>query len=447
MSMSVSFKKASNKTNLKHNNREFTEKQKEKNSHIDYDRTEQNKTLVKEDLKKLYEREFGQALEKYNDKQKRKDRKIDSYYEHIKDSKKTFVQQEMIIQVGDKDDFNSPEDFKKANEILEEWFEDFEERNPNLKVYNAVIHNDEASPHLHLNFVPVAGDYKRGLEKQVSFDRAIKQQDDTLNKRRPFKDWRDKEVNLVADLLQERGIERKLVGTNEYKDVNEYKEKKDLEREIKTLEKDLSQKKNELINLTNEKPKKINTKAIKAKNEMKDVKVKSGEKFLGLDIKETKTKETGNIILPEKSFRRLVKDAEQNEQLKGQVEKYLETDLVQENKKLEGKLDRAITLNQGNIETHNELKRDYSKALVENDELKEKVKSLKKEIGVIYSNVKTMLKDYTADKDMFKRIFKSLTNEIKERVRGSEFERIDDEENKKERKQERENKRSHGPRR
>ncbi|MDN6641378.1 MAG: plasmid recombination protein, partial [Tetragenococcus sp.] len=287
MSMSVSFKKASNKTNLKHNNREFTEKQKEKNSHIDYDRTEQNKTLVKEDLKKLYEREFGQALEKYNDKQKRKDRKIDSYYEHIKDSKKTFVQQEMIIQVGDKDDFNSPEDFKKANEILEEWFEDFEERNPNLKVYNAVIHNDEASPHLHLNFVPVAGDYKRGLEKQVSFDRAIKQQDDTLNKRRPFKDWRDKEVNLVADLLQERGIERKLVGTNEYKDVNEYKEKKDLEREIKTLEKDLSQKKNELINLTNEKPKKINTKAIKAKNEMKDVKVKSGEKFLGLDIKET----------------------------------------------------------------------------------------------------------------------------------------------------------------
>ncbi|MDN6195733.1 MAG: plasmid recombination protein, partial [Atopostipes suicloacalis] len=216
MSMSVSFKKASNKTNLKHNNREFTEKQKEKNSHIDYDRTEQNKTLVKEDLKKLYEREFGQALEKYNDKQKRKDRKIDSYYEHIKDSKKTFVQQEMIIQVGDKDDFNSPEDFKKANEILEEWFEDFEERNPNLKVYNAVIHNDEASPHLHLNFVPVAGDYKRGLEKQVSFDRAIKQQDDTLNKRRPFKDWRDKEVNLVADLLQERGIERKLVGTNEY---------------------------------------------------------------------------------------------------------------------------------------------------------------------------------------------------------------------------------------
>ena len=63
-------------------------------------------------------------------------------------------------------------------------------RNPNLKVYNAVIHNDEASPHMHLNFVPVASGYKRGLEKQVSFDRAIMQQDVTLDKMRPFDDWR-----------------------------------------------------------------------------------------------------------------------------------------------------------------------------------------------------------------------------------------------------------------
>jgi len=165
MSMSVSVKKSSNKTNLNHNNRKFTEKQKEKNSHIDFDRTHDNKSLIQNDLKELYEQEFAKPLEKYNDKQTRNDRKIENYYEHIKDSKKTSLQQEMIIQVGDKDDFKNEDDFEKANKILEDWFEDFEERNPNLKVYNAVIHNDEASPHLHLNFVPVAGDYKRGLEK------------------------------------------------------------------------------------------------------------------------------------------------------------------------------------------------------------------------------------------------------------------------------------------
>lgn len=142
----------------------------------------------------------------------------------------------MIIQVGNKDDFSSREDYEKANQILEEWFNGFAERNPNLKVYNAVIHNDEATPHLHLNFVPVAEDYKRGLEKQVSFNKAIASQDENFNQERPFENWREKEMAVLENLMKERGIERKLVGTNDYKDVNDYKEKKQLESEIQELE-------------------------------------------------------------------------------------------------------------------------------------------------------------------------------------------------------------------
>ena len=160
----------------------------------------------------------------------------------------------MIIQVGDKDDFSSKQDFERANEILEEWLSEFEKRNPNLKIYNAVIHNDEASPHMHLNFVPVASGYKRGLEKQVSFDRAITQQDPTLDKTRPFDDWREKEVNLLGEMLKERSIERKIVGTNDYKDVREYKERKDLQREIQQLEKDLANKKNKLLEMSERLP-------------------------------------------------------------------------------------------------------------------------------------------------------------------------------------------------
>ncbi|PTB91921.1 plasmid recombination enzyme, partial [Marinobacter sp. B9-2] len=230
MGMSVSVKKATNKTSIKHNNRKMNDKEKERNSHIDPERENENNYLVQEDIRELYQREFSEPLENYNSKQKRNDRKINDYYKHIQSSKKTAVQQEMIIQVGDKDDFLNKENREIANAILEEWFHDFEKRNPNLKVYNAVIHNDEASPHLHLNFVPVAGDYKRGLEKQVAFDRAIIQQDPTLNKTRPFDDWRNKEVDLLEKKLLERGIERKIVGTNKYEDVNEYKEKKDLEK-------------------------------------------------------------------------------------------------------------------------------------------------------------------------------------------------------------------------
>lgn len=233
MGMSISLKKDTRKTNIKHNNRKMTDDEKKKNNHIDFSRSHENNYLVSKSLKELYKTEFGQAQKDYNDKQKRADRKIHNYYDHVQKGKKTSLQQEMILQVGDKDDFNeNPEKRDLANEVLEEWFQKFEERNPNLKVYNAVIHNDEASPHMHLNFVPVATGYKRGMDKQVSFDKAILQQDHTLNKERPFDDWRNKEVLLLEKMLKERGIERDLIGTNDFKDVNDLKEKKDQLREL-----------------------------------------------------------------------------------------------------------------------------------------------------------------------------------------------------------------------
>jgi len=231
MSVSVSLQKSTKRTNIKHNNREMSEKEKAKNSHIDYNKSDENVYLVKKDIREIYEQEFGQALEAYNAKQKRNDRKIDDYYKHIEASKKTSTQQEMIVQIGDKDDFENDESREQATEILAKWVEGFEERNPNLKIYNAVIHNDEASTHLHLNFVPVAEGYQRGLEKQVAFDKAIIQQDDTLDKNRPFDGWREGEVKELEKLLNERNIERKYVGKNNYKDVNEYKTEKDKELE------------------------------------------------------------------------------------------------------------------------------------------------------------------------------------------------------------------------
>src|SRR5690625_5559372 len=83
MSMSVSLKKSTTKTNIDHNNRTMSDKEKERNSHIDYERSDENKYLIQEDIRDLYEREFGEALENYNAKQRRADRKIKSYYKHI----------------------------------------------------------------------------------------------------------------------------------------------------------------------------------------------------------------------------------------------------------------------------------------------------------------------------------------------------------------------------
>src|SRR5699024_3452704 len=205
-------------------------------------------------------------------------------------------------------------------------------RNPNLKVYNAVIHNDEASPHMHLNFVPVASGYKRGLEKQVAFDRAIIQQDSTLNKTRPFEDGREKEVQLLEQKLLERGIERKIVGTNEYKDVNDYKEQKDLEREIKQLEHELSEKKNELLAFREQVPIELEA---KAGNQVKNVEVPTGEKnALGKAKMKTEKRPTENVVVSQTDYKNLVSAARDNDKMKSHLKNLLNTDLAQENKKL-----------------------------------------------------------------------------------------------------------------
>jgi hypothetical protein len=387
----------------------MSEKEKEQNSHIDYSRSDENKYLVQKDLKKLYREEFGEVLENYNAKQKRNDRKIDDYYKHIQSSKKTSLQQEMIIQVGDKDDFSSKQDFEKANEILEEWLLGFEKRNPNLKIYNAVIHNDEASPHMHLNFVPVASGYKRGLEKQVSFDRAITQQDPKLDKTRPFDDWREKEVKILEEMLKERGIERKLVGSNNYKDVNEYKEKKDLEKEILSLENQLFEKKNELLEMNERLPGEIK---IKAEREKKTEVVNKG--FLK---KEKVEKPTGNWIVGTKELKRVQGMINAGYSVKKDYDRLQRTDLVRENKELQGKVD---SLADGLVEAINkntDLEDENRKLRKEISSLKAHIGDLKENIKVLYHNTKKVLGEH------FKAFRGLVKNELDMNGVDNQFER------------------------
>jgi len=387
----------------------MSEKEKEQNSHIDYSRSDENKYLVQKDLKKLYREEFGEVLENYNAKQKRNDRKIDDYYKHIQSSKKTSLQQEMIIQVGDKDDFSSKQDFEKANEILEEWLLGFEKRNPNLKIYNAVIHNDEASPHMHLNFVPVASGYKRGLEKQVSFDRAITQQDPKLDKTRPFDDWREKEVKILEEMLKERGIERKLVGSNNYKDVNEYKEKKDLEKEILSLENQLFEKKNELLEMSERLPGEIK---IKAEREKKTEVVNKG--FLK---KEKVEKPTGNWIVGTKELKRVQGMINAGYSVKKDYDRLQRTDLVRENKELQGKVD---SLADGLVEAINkntDLEDENRKLRKEISSLKAHIGDLKENIKVLYHNTKKVLGEH------FKAFRGLVKNELDMNGVDNQFER------------------------
>ena len=119
-----------------------------------------------------YKRIFGQALEEYNNRQKRADRKIKDYYRHIcKDEKKHPVY-EMIVQVGGMND-NIPLETHKA--ILREFYNAFCEKNSSFECIGAYLHLDEATPHLHLDYIPVATGYKNGMSKQNGLVKALGQ--------------------------------------------------------------------------------------------------------------------------------------------------------------------------------------------------------------------------------------------------------------------------------
>ena len=217
---SISIQNAGGKSSIKHNNREKELK------NVDTERTEYNRTLVQENLREVYEREFGPSLERYNAKQKRDDRKIKDYFSHVRKSDSLELQREEIIQIGDKDNYSLPfgQEWEETADMYEEFFEQWKEQNPNLVPYNVVIHMDEASPHMHINYVPVAEGYKRGLEKQPSFSKALENQGFTGNKKQRFSDWRNQQLESIEGIMKEHSLERKEVGKNHFKNHYEYQE-------------------------------------------------------------------------------------------------------------------------------------------------------------------------------------------------------------------------------
>lgn len=217
-----------------HNRREYEKIGKPIPDNIDSSKTAENITLVDRDIKEAYREIFGEVLDKYNAKQKRADRKIEDYCDHIKKSKngeKLFY--EDVVQWGSKDDFQNPQTRERAKEALVKYVEGFEERNPNLKLIGAYIHMDEASPHLHLDYVPVAHGYSRGLSTRNSLDRAMKEMgfapENESRKNNATKLWKESERSYFGEICRSMGLEvemerqstRKNLSVEEYKDARD----------------------------------------------------------------------------------------------------------------------------------------------------------------------------------------------------------------------------------
>ncbi len=206
---------------MAHNNREFIA------PNVDKSRTHENITLVREDIQTVYHELFDRALDEYNAKQKRKDRRIKNYYEHINHCKQEKPFYELIFQIGNTEDTHcgSPEAAVATN-TLRQFVEGFQVRNPHIRVFNAVIHLDEETPHVHIDFVPFATEQKRGLSTRNSLSKALEQQgfkgEGKLNT--CTKQWVEHEKQQLAAVMQGYGIEWEQLGTHEqHLDVLDYK--------------------------------------------------------------------------------------------------------------------------------------------------------------------------------------------------------------------------------
>ena len=225
------------KGSLTHNRRDFIAE------NVDSSRTPLNVEYCNEDIRAVYHELFDDALARYNEKQTRKDRIIDDYYEKIRTGKQEKLFEELIIQIGNKDDMNaSSENGQLARQMLDEYMQSFQQRNPTLRVFSAHLHMDEATPHLHIDFIPFTTGSKRGLETRVSLKKALEALGFAggTKSHTELNQWIESEKQALASIMARHDIEWEQKGTHEeHLSVLDYK-KQERSKEVAALETQIS---------------------------------------------------------------------------------------------------------------------------------------------------------------------------------------------------------------
>ena len=244
MKRTISF--MTGKGSVNHNSRKFHAK------NTDPERSYLNVEYCNKNVKDVYHELFDEALARYNEKQTRSDRRIDDYYEKIRSGKQEKPFHEIILQIGDKDNMGAKtENGQLAAKVLDKYMQDFQRRNPTLRVFTAYLHMDEATPHLHIDFVPYTTGSKRGLETRVSLKQALSALGFKGGTRREteLNQWVAYEKEQLAAVMLEHGIEWEKKGTHEkHLSVLNF-EKKEREKEVAELEQSISDGKERLSDI------------------------------------------------------------------------------------------------------------------------------------------------------------------------------------------------------
>jgi len=234
------------KGSVNHNSRQF------KATNIDAERTPLNISYCNTPIKDVYHVLFDDALQRYNSKQKRADRCIDDYYEKIRVGKQEKLFYEVIFQAGNKENMAAEsEDGQLAAKVLNDFMQSFQERNPYLKVFSAHLHMDEATPHLHVDFVPFITGSKRGLDTRVSLKQALAAQGFIGGTRgdTEWSQWVKSEKDQLSQVMERNGIEWEQLGTHdEHLSVMDYK-KVQRSKEVAALEKTIGKLQNKQVDV------------------------------------------------------------------------------------------------------------------------------------------------------------------------------------------------------
>ncbi|OTW81751.1 mobilization protein [Bacillus thuringiensis serovar cameroun] len=468
---SISFNQ-SHQSSLSHNNRENIHG----NPGIDLSRLEENIYFVQKDIRSVYKEVFQEAVDKYNEKQKRNDRKIDDYYDKIHKDEKTHEQRELVVAIGEgKDD---PKYRGAKKEALKCYAEAFQGRNPNLAVYNMVLHDDEANPHLHINYVPNF-ESSRGLTRRVGMDRALQQQGVEGTGRKLIAHWRELETAYIEQLAKEHipNFERANVGSHKYMKVRQYKEyaetkslvenqvqeketqlqtidhhlknveekteelqvaKKSLESDVvdnyKELEivkqqveseseklKLIGQRHVELEKKVKQMQKELDSATDQVPNEpikipflRKEVITEVQDKMFGKA--EITKKQTRNYVLSPEQYQELTKHVNAAVTIKKDYERLRETDFVKENESLKVHAEGWMKENQTLKQEKSQLQKEVGVLNREISSLKTHIRDLQTNIKVLYHNTKKVLGEH------FKRFRGLVKNELDNKRASNHFE-------------------------
>ncbi|PEK59427.1 plasmid recombination protein [Bacillus wiedmannii] len=469
---SISFNQ-SHQSSLSHNNRENIHG----NPGIDPARLHENIYFVQKDIRSVYKDVFQEAVDKYNEKQKRNDRKIDDYYDKIHKDDKTHEQRELVVAIGEgKDD---PKYRGAKKEALKRYAEAFQERNPNLAVYNMVLHDDEANPHLHINYVPNF-ESSRGLTRRVGMDRALQQQGVEGTGRKLIAHWRELETAYIEQLAKENipNFERANVGSHKYMKVRQYKEYaeakstienqvQEKETELQTIDHDLKnveektkelqvmknslesdvidkqkeletvkqqveseseklqligQRQVELEKRVEQMQKELDSASDRVPNEpvkipflRKEVVVEVQDKMFGKA--EITKKQTRNYVLSPEQYQEVTKQVNAAVTIKQDYERLRETDFVKEYESLK------MTA-EGWMKENRTLKQEKGQLKKEVGILNREISSLKAHIRGLQTNIRIL---YVQTKKVFKEQFKAfrgiIKNELDSKGIDNQFER------------------------